>query len=797
MKNSSLTDGFHGLTSAQVHERVERGEVNERFENGTKSVKEIIKSNTLTYFNMVFIILGALLCIAGAFNELSFLLVIAANSAIGIFQELRSKSVLDKMNLMTEPKVTVIRDSTEQEIRSTELVRGDTLLLFSGMQIPADCIVLDGSIHVNESILTGESDEIEKTAGTKLLASSVVISGECVARIEAVGAHTYAAGLTLEATKMSQVEESEIFRALDKMLKFFGILIIPLGIVLFIEQFMMNRLGFSGSISGTVAALIGMIPEGIYLTTSIALAVSAMKLAYSQVLVHDLKCIETLSRVDVLCVDKTGTITEKNMQVHSVDILNDSLGADELKALIADYVASSKDTNDTMQAMRAYFSKGTGRRASAITPFSSKYKYSAAQIGKANYVFGAPEFVLGSRCEQYEEILAGHEFEGRRVLAFAMYPYLPNGEPLNQGSEDSQSHGMLPLAMISFENPVRENAEETFRYFKEQGVQVKVISGDNPLTVANVAIRAGVDGAEQYVDASKLKNDGQLAAAASKYNVFGRVSPEQKKKLVAALQRSGHKVAMTGDGVNDIIAMKQSDCSIAMASGAEAAAQASQMVLLDSDFGHMPSIVNEGRRVVNNIERAASLYLVKNIFSLLLALFSVILMLQYPLNASQITLISLFNIGIPSFVLALEPNFTRIEGKFMHNVVLKALPGGITDFLVVIGLMLFAQVFDLDSDSLSTSCSIIVAIVGFMILVRIMDMTQKRYVLMIAGLVIGWIVSMLLFPNFFGVTAISSKCLMLFVIFAITTEPLLRYFSIWIEKLDQFLIWLRGKIGRR
>ncbi len=794
MNERNVTEGCFGLTAEQVRKHVEQGEVNSRCENGTKSVREIIKSNLLTYFNMVFVVLAILLVIAGAFSDLSFLLIIAANSAIGIFQELRSKQVLDRMNLMTEPQVTVIRDGKVGEIRSTHIVLGESVVLKSGMQIPADCRLMKGSLHVNESILTGESDEIPKNPGDGLLAGSIIISGACVAEVTAVSEATYAARLTMEATQMNQEEQSEILRTLDKMLKFFGILIIPLGIILFVEQMKISGLGFSENVTGTVAALIGMIPEGIYLTTSVALALSAMKLAAGQVLVHDLKCIETLARVDVLCVDKTGTITEKDMKVSSCRSLYPKIKDNDLQVLLADYAASMGDENDTMRAVRAYFSKASGRRASQTCPFSSKYKYSAARMGEANYVFGAPEYVLGSRCGEFQDILDQEAAAGRRVLAFALYPYLPAGERLND--PEGTQREILPLALIALENPIRRGAPDTFRYFRQQGVAVKVISGDNPLTVSQVARRAGIEGAEKYADASAFRNEGELIAAASKYTVFGRVAPEQKKKLVAAIQRSGKKVAMTGDGVNDIIAMKQSDCSIAMASGAEAASQAAQLVLLDSDFSHMPSIVDEGRRVVNNIQRAASLYLVKNIFSLLLAVFSVILMLNYPLNPSQITLISLFTIGIPSFVLALEPNHEPIRGGFLHNILLKSLPAGITDFLVVSGLVIFAQVFHLDNSSLSTSCSIIVAIVGFMILIRIMDMKKKQHLLTLLALVFGWVISMWLFPEFFGITSISAKCLMLFIIFAITTEPILRYFSLAAEKLDLLIKLLKERFGR-
>ena len=768
-----LYRAYSGLTAAQVAEQTRRGLVNIKTETGTRSVKEIFKSNILTYFNLVFVILAILLIIGRSYRDLSFLLIIVANSAIGILQELRAKSVLDKMNLMAEPFLTVIRDGNEMQIRSRELVQGDFVILSSGTQIPADCKVIAGGMSVNESILTGESDEVRKERGDRLLGGSFVVNGECLAVAEAVGEATFAAGLTKEATSMDGKEHSEILQSLDKMLKFFGILIIPLGIILFIEQFGFGDLGFSPSISATVAALIGMIPEGIYLTASVALVVSAMKLASKQVLVHDLKCIETLARVDILCVDKTGTITEKDMKVSGYKSLHKALSSDGVFALLSDFAASVRDVNDTMAAIKEFFTKPTGKLSESSCPFSSKYKYSAEQINGHAYVLGAPEYVLASRISLYQEDILKYSEQGYRVLALAQYPYLPQGEDLTLGPQEK----ILPLGLVALENPVRKGAVETFSYFNQQGVEIKVISGDNPLTVSRVAARAGVRNAGQYVDASTLQSPQDIMKASGKYTVFGRVSPEQKKQLVMALQRRGNRVAMTGDGVNDIIAMKQSDCSVAMASGSEAAAQAAQLVLLDSDFSRMPAIVDEGRRVVNNLTQAASLYLVKNIFSLLLAVFSVILMFNYPLNPAQITLISLFTIGIPSFVLALEPNTDPIEGSFMKNVIMKALPAGITDFLIISALVIFARQFSLDADSLSTACSVILAVVGFMILYLIIRPMKKQHVIMFVLLFAGWIICMAFFPSVFGITAVSRSCLMLLIVFTITTDPILRYLT--------------------
>lgn len=758
-----------GLNEQQVQERIRQGKVNVRMQSGTKSIKQILRENLLTYFNLVFVILGILLLIAKSFRDLTFIFVIAANALIGIVQEIHSKQVLDHMNLMSEPKVTVIRNGQEKEILTEKIVADDCIVLKSGMQIPADCKVLQGNLHVNESMLTGEQDEIEKKRGSELLSGSYIISGSCIARAQQVGSDAYASRLAHEATQMETKEESEIFRALNAMLRFFGILIIPLGIILFVQQYVYAGTPFGESVTGMVAALIGMIPEGIYLLTSVALAVSAVRLSQKKVLVHDLKCIETLARVDVLCVDKTGTITEKEMHVAAVEKLSESWNKAEMEMLLADFAESATEINDTMAAMQDYFTEIRGKLATQSTPFSSRYKYCAETIEGRHFVLGAPEFVLGAQLGVYAETIEKYSSQGFRTLAFAEYPMLPGGEKLSgEGT---------PIALIALENKIRDGAAKTFHFFAQQGVRIKVISGDNPLTVSQVAVRAGIRNADHYVDVSKLRTAEGIEKAAARYTVFGRVSPQQKKQLVQALQKKGHTVAMTGDGVNDIIAMKEADCSVAMASGSEAASQASQLVLLDSDFSRMPAIVEEGRRVVNNIQRAASLYLVKNIFSLFMAVFSVILMLNYPLEPAQISLISLFTIGIPSFLLALEPNHERIRGHFMSNVVIRALPAGITDFLTVSALVLFCGEFQVDSECVSTSCSVLLAIVGFMILYRIMKPARKAHLIMLTGVVAGWLFCMLRFSSFFGITSLSRQCAMLMVVFAVTTEPILRYLS--------------------
>ena len=697
-------DPQSGLSAEQVKRRFAQGENNYKVESSTLSVPEIVRSNVCTYFNLVFAVIAVLLAIVGAWSDMLFLPIIVANTCIGIIQEVHSKKVLDKLSILNAPHAVVIRDGKRQEIPADQLVLDDIVEFSAGSQIPADAKVVSGELQVNESLITGESDEIEKREGDSLLSGSFVVSGKACARLEKVGKDSYISKLTLQATKSKKGEQSEMIRSLNYLIMVMGIIIIPIGIALFVQSFIYNEGTFHDSITGMVAAIIGMIPEGLYLLTSVALAVSSVRLAQKKVLIHDMKCIETLARVNVLCVDKTGTITEPGMHVYDFSVLD---GADQLEIsqLLADFVAAQEKDNATMEALKAHFSNGSGMRAREVYSFSSETKYSGAVMNDGkSYVIGAPEFVLRGQFAQYQEQIATYSSKGYRVLVFAQYEGTLDRKPLTEP--------VLPLCFVMLANPIRKGAKETFTYFAENDVDIKVISGDNPLTVSVIAAEAGIAGAERFVDASTLKEKEDYYRAVEEYTVFGRVTPSQKRMLVQALKEHKKTVAMTGDGVNDVLALKDADCSVAMASGSEAASNVAQLVLLDSDFSRMPSVVAEGRRVVNNIERTAALYIVKNIFSMLLAIFSVILMLDYPLEPSQVSLISMFTIGIPSFVLALEPNKDLIRGHFLTNVLVRALPAGLTDFIVVSGLVIFCREFQVDLDCLSTSCTILVAIVG-------------------------------------------------------------------------------------
>lgn len=616
-------DIANGLSQEQVQERIDGGWTNKTVTAESKTVGQIVKGNLLTYFNLIFAILAILVIAAGSFRSLTFLPVVIANLFIGILQEIRAKKTLDQLTMLNAPKAEVVRNGQISEIPAEELVLDDIVIFRAGDQICADAIVLDGSVLVNEALLTGESDELRKELGDFLMSGSFVVSGECYARLERVGADSYISELTLEAKAQDQKKRSEMLRVLDRLVGIVGILIVPIGIFLFVQQYVFSGASFQSSILSMVAAVVGMIPEGLYLLASVALVVSVIRLASQKVLVHDRKCIEALARVDVLCVDKTGTITENEMQVSSVIPMEgfDPTQGVGLKAQISTLIAAMPEGNLTMQALKRYFKTPLKKNAEAVFPFSSTYKYCAAVFLDNAYVLGAPEFVLRGDYEKYRPLMESYSADGFRTVLFGRYEGTPDGQALTES--------VIPMGLILLTNPIRRDAPETFRYFAQQGVAIKVISGDNPLTVSQIAAEAGITGAENYVDASTLETEEALRTGAEQYTVFGRVTPEQKRLLVRALQSAGHTVGMTGDGVNDVLALKEADCSVAMASGCDAAAQVSQLVLLESDFSAMPSVVAEGRRVVNNIQRSASLFLVKNIFSFLMAVFSACFMLNY------------------------------------------------------------------------------------------------------------------------------------------------------------------------
>lgn len=713
-----------------------------------------------------------LLCIAGAFRDLTFLPIIIGNILIGIVQELRAKKTLDKMKILNAGHAVVIREGKRQKVTAEELVIDDLIWLSSGDAICADSVVVSGEITVNESMLTGEADGIVKKENEELLSGSFVVSGEGYARLTRVGNDSYISKLTNEAKALKKGEESEMIRSINMFVKVIGIIIIPMSVILFVQAFVFRNASFRTSITSMVASIIGLIPEGLYLLTTLALAVSMMKLAKDKVLLHDMKSIESLARVDVLCVDKTGTITKPEMTVTEIVSCDDSMNE-----VFADYVMSSIDNNATAVALKKYLNDNNvvnGKRtASKVYPFNSTVKYGAMAFNDDYYVLGAPEFIIKTGFNNLKDDISQYTTKGYRVIVLAKAESLTR-----DGVIDGE---ILPLGFVVLANEIRDNAVETFTYFKEQGVAIKVISGDNPATVSEVARQAGIENAEKYVDASTLTDNLMISEAIAKYTVFGRVTPKQKQQFVKALKMQGHTVAMTGDGVNDILALKDADCSVAMASGSEATAQAAQIVLLDSDFSRMPEIVLEGRRVVNNVQRSASLFLVKNLFSLLLTIFSTVLMISYPLMPSQVSLISMFTIGIPGFLLALEPNKSRIKGHFLGNVLLKALPAGLTDFFAVSALVICGHVFNIPSTDIATASTLLIAVVGFMIMIKISHPFNKFKYGILALNIFGLIFCGLFLDNLFAMSDMSNICILLTIVFGFAAESMFRYITIFVE----------------
>lgn len=740
---------INGLTDEQVEKRKQAGLINIEVKARSKSVLKIITSNVFTYFNLVFAIIAIILICVESYRDLTFLPIIIANTVIGIVQELRSKRAIDKLKMLNAPNTTVIRNGKEINIKTTELVQDDVVIFKAGDQICADAEVIKGEVAVNEALLTGESKEIHKTQGSKLLSGSFIVSGTCYAKLTKVGAKSYISQLTLEAKKLKQGEQSEMIRSLNSIVKIAGIIIIPIGLALFSQQYFLNNIPLKESVQSMVAAIIGMIPEGLFLLASVTLAISAMKLATNKVLIHDMKSIETLARVNVLCVDKTGTITESKMSVSNVVKLDKFIGSnEELEGLISDFVKAQKRDNITMETLKGYFTHPTKRKRISTSGFSSEFKYSGVEFEGEAYVLGAPEFVLKDMYAEYKEQIEYYNNKGERVLVLCKYQGVPDGKELNQG--------VIPFALITITNKIRKNAVETFEYFEKQGVEIKVISGDNPITVAQIATQAHIKDADKYIDCSNLKTDEDISKAVSEYTVFGRVTPKQKRKFVKALKELGNTVAMTGDGVNDVLALKDADCSVAMASGSQAAVQASQLVLIESDFAKMPGVVKEGRRVVNNLERSGSLFLVKNIFSLIISILAILFGFKYPLIPAQISLISAFTIGVPAFLLSQAPNTDLIRGKFIDNIIKKALPAGLLDTFVIITMVIVGKIFRLPGELVAALSTIGLAVVGMFIVYRVSKPLNLYKVVVIIICASGLVIGFTFLREFFGINYVTS-----------------------------------------
>lgn len=732
-----------GLTKEEVNDRIEKGLVNVNVISETRTIKGIVVQNIVTFFNLINLILALCVLLVHSYRNVLFMGVVLCNIGIGIVQEIRAKLTVDKLSLLVAAKAKVLRDGKIVLIALDEIVMDDILILEGGKQISADAKVISGNCEVDESLLTGESDLVYKKEGDILLSGSYIVGGHVQAQVIHVGKDNYANQIAKEAKKIKKVK-SEMMLAINRIIKGVSIFIVPMGLVMFYRQYAVLHLGLEQAVTNTVGSMIGMIPEGLVLLSSMVLAVSIIRLGKEKALVQELYCIETLARVDVLCLDKTGTITEGSMEVEEVVPFSEKPYREPLNAL----TSVLKENNPTFLALEEYFSEGTSWKVKNTIPFSSATKWSSATFKQhGTYVIGAPEFVLQDKITAYERRLHNYAKSGKRVLLLAYSTKEPEGKQLPRELE--------PIAFILIRDKIRENAKETLAYFQSQGVQLKVISGDHPDTVLAIAKEAGMGSEIQGIDASALDSEEKLNQALENYDVFGRVTPDQKLQIVKALQKAGHTVAMTGDGVNDVLALKEADCSVAMEAGSDIARKTAQIVLLDSDFSAMPKVLAEGRRAINNLERSASLFLVKTTYAFLLALIFMFLKIPYPLIPIQLTLISGFAIGIPSFLLALEPNYDLVKEKFLYHVIKKALPGGfliVTNVMIAVGI---AQWQHYLPEARSTLAVLGIAIGSMYVLYQICKPLNKKRGGMLLVLIAAFLISARVGQDWFTIGNIS------------------------------------------
>ena len=747
-------DPSFGLSDEQVAERVRQNLANGHEEIKTKPVSKIVRDNLITPFNILNVILALLVLMVGSYKNLLFMGVIICNTVIGIFQEIKAKKTIDKLSIVTAPKARVVRNGKKSGVPVGDIVLDDIMLLSSGDQICADCIVAGGECEADESLVTGESDPVTKRADSSLLSGSFIVSGECSAKVEHVGSENYAAKISANAKYMKK-PNSEILTWTNRIIKFVGFSIIPIGLLLFYKQIFISGQAFNNAIVTTVAALIGMIPEGLVLLTSVVFAASVIRLSRRKALVQELYSVETLARVDTLCLDKTGTITEGSLQVDEIIPLCD-ISKDETEKILSALSNALDDNTSTMNAVKAAVPEAAGWACVKKVAFSSARKWSGASFSdKGSYLLGAGEFILRERFDEIRHQVEKYSRRGERVLLLAASKQMLDGKTV---PED-----VRPVALIALGDKIRKNAKKTLEYFADQGVDIKVISGDNPLTVSNIAAKAGLKNADRFVDATTLKNADDIKTAAEKYSVFGRVTPDQKLALVRALKEKKHTVAMTGDGVNDVPALKESDCSIAMASGSDAARTVSQIVLLNSDFSSMPRIMAEGRRSINNLQRSASLFLVKAIFSAIIAVMFIFLHCDYPFQPIQFTLINAVTIGIPSFFLALEPNRERLSGKFILNVIKKSLPGALTMSINILLLVSISEFLGFSNSEISTIAVLLTGYTGLMILFKVCMPFNAKHVVLFTAMAVGFVLALVFYGPLFEIVGLTPAMLFMLV----------------------------------
>lgn len=763
-----------GLTSEQVSKRTEENLVNISSVKTCKSIGSILLKNIFTFFNMICLAVSIALIVVGAYSDLLFMVIVTLNTVIGIVQEIRAKKTMDKLSLTNSNFVKVLRDGDEEEVYKTEVVLDDVLVLTSGMQIACDSIVLDGSIEANESLLTGESQPVKKQKGDKLYGGSFVSSGSCKAKVNKIGDENYINQLSVKA-KAFKSSKSELLTSLRTLIRVISVFMIPIAILMCYNNYSTGvKDGLDGFsliyrvVTKTSGCIIAMIPAGMFLLTSVALYVSVMRLAKKRTLVQELYCIEMLARTNVLCLDKTGTLTNGSMSVKNVIPLA-SVTDKEIDKIISSMVNSFHDINNTAHALKSYFGKPAYTTEKSI-PFSSERKFMGCKFkgGKA-YKLGAYEYVMDKPGESIKKQADQYASNGYRVLL------------LVECNASFTNSGAKPIAFILLQDNIRKDAPRTIEWFKSNGVDIKIISGDNPVTVSEVANRCGVENYDKYISLQGLSEE-EVVAAASQYTIFGRVSPEQKAILVKTLKKQGKTVAMTGDGVNDILALKEADCSIAIASGSDAARSVSQLVLLDSNFSSMPSVVAEGRRVVNNIQKSSSLFFMKTIFAIFISIFVLCMQKTYPFSPKQFVLLEMFVIGIPSFFLALQPNTNQIKGKFMTNLLRNALPAGLTMVAVTVSMYIYQTFTGIPTDAMVTMASIAVIIVGFIALYHMSRPFNWFKSIMYILFVTISVIAVTFFSSFFGYVELTHSCLMYLIIICQASYPVYFILNKLLEK---------------
>lgn len=746
-----------GLTQEQIEQRKKQNLINHDMAQKTKTIKSIIYSNFFTIFNLINLLLALAVLSVKSYKNMLFLGLVIINTAISTIQEIHSKRVIDKLSVISSTKVHVIRDGKEKEIGINEVALDDMIILRAGNQIVNDCIIEDGEVEVNESCITGEADSLVKKKGDMLLSGSYIVSGKCTGKVEHIGEENYTYKISKEAKYVKKIN-SEIMRSLNNIIKVVSIVIIPVGALLFFNQLGLDENTIKNAVVNTVAAIIGMIPEGLVLLTSTVLAVSVIRLSRNKVLVQELYCIETLARVDMLCLDKTGTITEGKMEVK--DYIVNQIKKEEMEQILSLLGKYSQDNNGTIEAIRETFRNDVEGVVRKEIPFSSDKKWSGISFENGeSYLLGAPEYVLRNQFEEYREEIEQYVID-YRVVVLAKAKEVLNKEKL---PDEIQFLGMILLT-----DKIRASAKETLQYFKEQGVHIKLISGDNPVTVSKIAKHAGIEDYENYIDCSKIETEEELKEVVKMYTIFGRVTPIQKKQLIMALKNQGHTVAMTGDGVNDVIALKEADCSIAIAGGTDAARSVAQLVLLDSDFQSMPKIVAEGRRTINNIERSASLFLSKTIYATILAIIFVFAEMPYPFMPIQLSLIALVCIGIPSFILALEPNKERIKGKFIQNVISKSIPTALTTVMIITIVATISYYAQIPKEIYSTICVILTVLTGFILLAKISKPFNWLRMTLLISMIILFVACFIILKDWFSVIITTQYVELIFLLGVIT-----------------------------